>query len=69
MNYNLLYQIRAASKNFDYGATAPDPRSLCPLTSTEFVELPQTKYLAMPLGLLICDPPELHETQFVNVRI
>ena len=32
------------------GLPHPDPRSLCPLSSTEFVETtPQTKFLGMPL--------------------
>ena len=40
MKWNCLYQITAASRTPDQGATAPqDPRSLCPL-STEFVEPP-----------------------------
>ena len=32
------------------GLPPPDPRSLCPLSSTEFVETPlRTKFLDMPL--------------------
>jgi len=45
-----LYQITAASKPLTGGLPPPDPRSLCPLSSTEFVEPPlQTKFLGMPL--------------------
>ena len=35
----------------NYGATAlpPEPRSICPLSSTEFVEPPRTKFLGTPL--------------------
>jgi len=41
MKLNFLYQITAASRTPEEGATAPpDPRSLCPLSSTEFVEPP-----------------------------
>jgi hypothetical protein len=49
MKRNFLYQITAASRTPDQGATAP--RSPFSLTSTEFVEppLPQTKFLGTPL--------------------
>ena len=42
MKWNFLYQITAASRTPDQGATdsPSDPRSLCPLSSTEFVEPP-----------------------------
>jgi len=43
MKWNFLYQITAASRTPDYGATAADPLSLCPLSSTEFVEPPPNK--------------------------
>jgi hypothetical protein len=33
----------------DYRVTAPDPCSLCPLSSTEFVEPPRKKFLGTPL--------------------
>ena len=38
------------------GLSPPDPRSLCPLSSTEFVETPppRTKFLGTPLDIL-CD--------------
>ena len=43
-NYSCL-QIR--------GLPPPDPRSLCPLTSTEFVEPPpEKKFLGTPLGVI-----------------
>ena len=38
MKWNFLYQIAAASRT--KGLQPPDPRSLCPLSSTEFVEPP-----------------------------
>jgi hypothetical protein len=40
MKWNFLYKITAASRTPDWGATPSDPRSLCPLSSTEFVEPP-----------------------------
>ena len=40
MKWNFLYQITAASRTPDYGATVPRSRSLCPLSSTEFVKPP-----------------------------
>ena len=40
MKWNFLYQITAASRTPDKGLPPPDPRSLCPLSSTEFVEAP-----------------------------
>ena len=50
MKRNFLYQITAASRTPDYGATAPQiPFSL---SSTDFVEPkppPRTKFLGMPL--------------------
>ena len=49
MKLNFLYQITAASRTPDYEATAPDPLSLCPLSSTEFVEPPRKKFLGTPL--------------------
>jgi hypothetical protein len=30
-----------------------DPRSLCPLSSTEFVESPRTKFLGTPLSIIM----------------
>ena len=33
------------------GLPPPDPRSLCPLSPTEFVEHPRTKFLGTPLGV------------------
>ena len=50
MEWNFLYQIAAASRTPEYGATPPDHRSLCPLSSTEFVEPPHAKkFLGTPL--------------------
>ena len=51
MKWNFLYQITAASRTPDYGATPPDPHSLCSLSSTEFVEPPPPKknFLGTPL--------------------
>ena len=50
MKWNFLYQITAASRLGGY--CPPDPRSLCPLSSTEFVEPPPwKKFLGMPLLL------------------
>ena len=43
MKWNFLYQFTAASRTLDYGGTSPDPRSLCPLPSTKFVEPPPEK--------------------------
>ena len=41
MKLNFLYQIIAASRTPDQGDYRPQiPRSLCPLSSTELVELP-----------------------------
>jgi hypothetical protein len=42
----LIYKLSGTT---DLRATAPDPRSLCPLSSTEFVESPRTKFLGTPL--------------------
>ena len=45
-----LYQITVASRTPDWGATATRSRSLCPLSSTEFVDPPpRTKFLGTPL--------------------
>jgi hypothetical protein len=38
MKGNFLYQITAASRTPGLGLPPPDPRSLCPLTSSEFVQ-------------------------------
>jgi len=44
-----LYQITAASRTPDWGATAPRSPSSLPLSSTEFVEPPRKKFLDTPL--------------------
>ena len=41
MKWSFLYQIKAASTTPDKGLPPPDPRSLCPLSSTEFVDPPR----------------------------
>ena len=44
MKWDFLYEITAASrKALTRGLPPPDPRSLCPLSSTEFVEPPPNK--------------------------
>ena len=42
MKWNFLHQITAASRTLK-GLPPPDPRPLCPLSSTEFVEPPPKK--------------------------
>ena len=44
-----MNQITAASRTLTRGLPPPDPRSLCPLSSTEFVEHPRTNFLGTPL--------------------
>jgi hypothetical protein len=48
---NFLYQITAASRTLTRVLPPPDPRSLCPLSSIEFVEPspPRAKFLGTPL--------------------
>ena len=52
----LLYEMKFLVPNYSCfqirGLSTPDPRSLCPLSSTEFVEPtspPRTKFLGTPL--------------------
>ena len=52
----LLYEMKFLVSNYSClqnpclgGYRPPDPLSLCPLSSTEFVEPPQTKFLGTPL--------------------
>ena len=40
MKLNFLYQIQLTPEPLTRGLPPPVPRSLCPLPSTEFVELP-----------------------------
>ena len=40
MKLNFLYQVTAASRTLTRGLLPPDPHSLRPLSSTEFVETP-----------------------------
>ena len=51
----LLYEMKFLVPNYSClqirGLPPPDPRSLCPLSSTEFVEHPpEKKFLGMPLS-------------------
>jgi len=48
-----LYQITAASKSLTRGLPLPDPRSLYPLSSTEFVETPTPEQNS---GVRHCSP-------------
>jgi hypothetical protein len=43
MKWKFLYQITAASRTLTSGLLHPDPRSLCPLSWTEFVEPSEKK--------------------------
>ena len=43
MKWNFLYQITAASRTPERELPPPDPRSLRPLSTTEFVEHPPNK--------------------------
>ena len=49
----LLYEIKFLIQNYSCfqvrGLPLPDPCSLCPLSSTEFVEPPRKKFLGTPL--------------------
>ena len=54
----LLYEMKFVIPNYSClqnswlgGLPPPDPRSVCPLSSTEFVEPPRTKFLGTPLGV------------------
>ena len=54
----LLYEMKFLVPNYSClqirGLPLPEPRSLCPLSSTEFVETPpRTKFLGTPLFLSI----------------
>jgi len=40
MKWNFFYEITAASETLTRGLPPPDPHSLSPLSSTEFVEPP-----------------------------
>ena len=40
MKLNFLYQFQLHPEPLTKGLLPPDPRSLCPLSSTEFVEPP-----------------------------
>ena len=56
----LLYEMKFLVPNYSClqnpwlgGYRPPDPRSLCPLPSTEFVEPPRTKFLGTPLLMVM----------------
>jgi len=47
----LVPKLQLPPEPLTTGLPPPDPRSVCPLSSTEFVEPPRTKFLATPLIL------------------
>ena len=50
MKFNFLSKLHLPPEPLTRGLPPPDPRSLSPLSSTEFVEpLPHTKFLVTPL--------------------
>ena len=51
MKWNFFYQITAASRTPDKGLPPPHPRSLCPLSSAEFVETPPNKISVYATGI------------------
>ena len=55
MKWNFLYEMKAASRTPEEGAAACSSPFCRPLSSTEFVELPRTKFLGTPL-FTICFP-------------
>ena len=61
---NFLYQLQLSPEPLTRGLPHPDPRFLCPLSSTEFVEPPppQTKFLGTPLPGLSLSPCPLFFT-------
>jgi len=67
-------KLQLPSKPLSKGLPPPDPRSLCPVSSTEFVETPspRTKFLGMPLvrELKMSKPSVLGHTwnEQANVR-
>ena len=73
MKWNFLYQIQLPPEPLTRGLTPPDPRSLCPLSSTEFVEPPpplRTKFLGTPLvGLKLIPYKTVNHTQFRKIRL
>jgi hypothetical protein len=46
---SLKYKLQLSPETLTKGLPPPDPRSLCPLSSTEFVEPPEKKFLGTPL--------------------
>ena len=58
MKLNFLYQFTATSRTLDYGATSPDPHSLCPQLNLLNPPPPRLKFLGTPLlaagWLVIC---------------
>jgi len=65
MKWNFLYQITAAPRTPDYGATAP--RSPFSLSSTEFVETPPKKIPGY--ATVHADPNHLRSSQEVILII
>jgi len=49
MKWNFGTKLQLPPEPLTRGLSPPDPRSVCPLSSTEFVEPPRTKFLGMPL--------------------
>ena len=65
----LLYEMKFHVLNYTClqnlwlgGLPPPDPRSLCPMSSTEFVEpSPRTKFLGTPLSRVVFTPRDLRD--------
>ena len=51
MKWNFFTKLQLPPEPLTRGLPPPDPRFLCPLSSTEFIELPspRTKFLGTPL--------------------
>ena len=63
-------KLQLPSEPLSWGLPPPDTRSLCPLSSTEFVEPPRTKFLGTPLavvGLLLLLLLLMMLTMMINV--
>ena len=53
MKCNFYTKLQLPPEPLTRGLPLPDPRSVCPLSSTEFVETPQTKFMGTPLDRTI----------------